>query len=86
MTELQSRAIYYIQKLPQNKLEDVVEYLLDIFEMIEDEMPLDDFDYELSQRADEALANGDMKFVSFEEILAKDNLTREDLKKINGNI
>ena len=39
MTELQNRAVHYIQKLPDNKLEGVLTYLLEIIE--NEEPPLD---------------------------------------------
>ena len=39
MTELQNKAVYYIQKLPEDKLEDVLNYLLEIFE--DETAPLD---------------------------------------------
>jgi len=81
MTELQNRAIRFIQILPNDKLENVINYIL---ELIEDDPqgspPLDDFDYELSRRADKAIANGDTETFSFDEVLKEAGLTYDDIR------
>ena len=76
MTNMQDTAIKYIRGLPQDKLVDAVDYLRHLYEAQED-YPLDEFDYELSQRADEAK---DTETVSLDEVLRKAGLTYEDLQ------
>ena len=85
MTELQNKVIYYVQNLPANKLEDALNYLTELFEEeTDDKVPLDDFDYELSRRADEA--PDDTETYSFDEVLEGLGFTYEELGIADGKV
>jgi hypothetical protein len=63
MTSMQVRAIKYIQSLPSDKLISAVDYLRYLYEQ---DYPLDEFDYELAERADEDTGT---ETISFNELL-----------------
>lgn len=87
MTELQNRVIFCVKRLPKNKLEDALNYLTELFEEETDgKTPLDDFDYELSRRADEAIANGDTETHSFNEVLEELGITCGELGIADGKL
>ena len=66
-------------------LQDALDYLVALLppsdEDSEGATPLDDFDYELSQRIDEEVTKGNpdyTEFTSFEDVLAEHGMTMED--------
>lgn len=74
-------AIKYINDMSESKIYGLLDYIKYVHQKAED-YPLDDFDYELSRRADEAIASGEIEFTDFDKILAKRGLTRESLDEI----
>ncbi|MCL2616467.1 MAG: hypothetical protein FWD96_02330 [Defluviitaleaceae bacterium] len=76
MIDTQTKAIQYIQKLSESRLNSALDYLRYLYEQDEN-YPLDEFDYELSRRADEAVDN---ETVSFDEVMLKSGLTYEDIQ------
>ena len=52
MTVLQDQAIEYILNLPSDKLNSAINYLQFLSEQ---DIPLDDFDYQLAREADEEI-------------------------------
>ena len=90
IAKMQARGIFYLKNIPENKLQDALDYLVALLPPSDEDSEgatlADDFDYELSQRADEALANGEFDFISFEEALAKSDLTIKDLEKADVDV
>jgi len=80
MSEMQATAFKYISELSHEKLQSALDYLRFLREQTKD-YPLDDFDYELARRADEAMANGDIETISFEDAIKAAGLTMEDFKQ-----
>jgi len=76
LIDTQTKAIQYIQKLSESRLNSALDYLRYLYEQDEN-YPLDEFDYELSRRADEAVDN---ETVSFDEVMLKSGLTYEDIQ------
>ena len=76
LIDMKNTAIKYIHGLSDNKLSSALDYLRYLYEQ-EQDYPLDDFDYELSKRADEA---ADTETISFEDVLHKSGLTFENIQ------
>ena len=73
MTVLQDKAIGYIQKLADDKLNSAIDYLQFLYEQ---DYPLDDFDYALAQRAEQDTSDDT---VAFDTLLGEVGLTHADL-------
>ena len=75
MSSMQAMAVQYIQRLPENKLRSAIDYLR---YLCEHDYPLDDYDYELSRRADE---DTDTETIAFDELLLDLGITYDDLQE-----
>jgi len=77
---IKQQAIDYLDILPPDKLEsalDYIRYLYNQYTQNKEEYPLDEFDYELAERADERMES---ETVSFDEALRECELTYADLQ------
>ncbi|MDR2168246.1 MAG: hypothetical protein LBE35_10440, partial [Clostridiales bacterium] len=80
MSELRMEVMDYIEMVEENKLQNVLDFLDKL--LYGEETPLDDFDWELSRRADAtlaAIARGEERTYTLEEVLAENGMTLEDL-------
>ena len=75
MPNMQTVAVRYIHRLPENKLRSAIDYLR---YLCEQDYPLDDYDYELSSRADK---DTDTETIAFDELLLDLGITYGDLQE-----
>ena len=74
MSDMQVMAVRYIKQLPENKLNSAVDYLR---YLCENDYPLDDFDYALSERADKDTST---ETITFDELLVELGISYEELQ------
>jgi len=74
MSTAQALAVHYIQQIPESKLDSALDYLRFL---CEPDYPLDDYDYELSKRADEDTST---ETITFDEMMQELGITYEELQ------
>ena len=80
MEQIKNEIIKYVELIPEEKIGSVLDYVRYIYEkgnvVVEEDYPLDDFDYELAKKAE---TYDKVDTIPLDDILHEYGLTYEDL-------